>query len=442
MAKGQKSQLVTKKHLARQQRERLQNRYILIISAAIVVIVVGLIGYGIIQQYLIQPQQPVAKIGNKVVTTKQFQTYARYERVQWIQQYQYYQQLQQLFGSDQSSLSYIQQLMSQIDYQLQPSILGQNAVDYLVADQIIQEEATKRGITVSSAEVDKALQDYLGYFPKGTPTTQPTTAPVPTSTLNPTQLALIPPTATAAPTSTATPTPTITVTQQIVSPTPTVTITPTATSAFTPTPTATGTPSPSPTPYTTEQYAQNFQKFTTDMNSVAQLSEADLRWIFTMQLLQQKVFDAITADISRQQDQVWARHMVLTDQAQAQSAYDRVTSGEDFVTVATEVMTGTNTTVDLGWVGKGTLDQNAENVVWGMQIGQISEPIQTANGWEIYQVLGHEVRTLNDTDFQNLKQSDFQNWINEQKTAQNAQIFDAWKTKVPTSPTIPPTQVP
>jgi hypothetical protein len=134
------------------------------------------------------------------------------------------------------------------------------------------------------------------------------------------------------------------------------------------------------------------------MNSVAQLSEADLRWIFTMQLLQQKVFDAITADISRQQDQVWARHMVLTDQAQAQSAYDRVTSGEDFVTVATEVMTGTNTTVDLGWVGKGTLDQNAE--------------------------------------------TDFQNWIDEQKTAQNAQIFDAWKTKVPTSPTIPPTQVP
>jgi uncharacterized membrane protein YvbJ len=42
MAKGQKSQLVTKKHLARQQRERIQNRYILITSIAIIVIVVGL----------------------------------------------------------------------------------------------------------------------------------------------------------------------------------------------------------------------------------------------------------------------------------------------------------------------------------------------------------------------------------------------------------------
>jgi hypothetical protein len=95
MAKGQKSQLVTKKHLARQQRERLQNRYILIASIAVIVIVVGLIGYGVVQQYILTPQQPVAKVGDKAITTKQFQTYARYERVQWVQQYQYYQQLEQ-----------------------------------------------------------------------------------------------------------------------------------------------------------------------------------------------------------------------------------------------------------------------------------------------------------------------------------------------------------
>ena len=56
MAKGQKSQLVTKKHLARQERERRQNRYILIASIAVIVIVVGLIGYGIVQQYIIAAQ--------------------------------------------------------------------------------------------------------------------------------------------------------------------------------------------------------------------------------------------------------------------------------------------------------------------------------------------------------------------------------------------------
>jgi parvulin-like peptidyl-prolyl isomerase len=439
MAKGQKSQIVTKKHLARQQREQQQNRIILIVSIAVIVIVVGLIAYGIAQQYIIQPQQPVAKVADNVITTKQFQTFARYERVQWIQQYRYYQQLQQLFGSDQSSLSYIQQLMSQIDYQLQASVLGQNAVDYLVANEIIQKEADKRGITVSAAEIDQALQDYIGFFPNGTPTVAPTTNPVPTSTLNPTQIALIPPTATALPTSTATPTPTITVTQEAVSPTPTVVITPTATST-TGAPAATSTPSPSPTPYTTQEFAKNFKQFVTDMKSNANLSEADLRWIFTMTQLRTKVYDAVTADISRQQDQVWARQIVVSDQAQAQSIYDRVTTGEDFLTVATEVYSGTSNTADMGWFGKDTLDTSAQDTVWGMQIGEISQPIQTANGWEIYQVLGHEIRTLTDTELDSLKQSEFQKWIDAQKIAENAQIFDTWKTKVPTSPTIPPTQ--
>jgi cell division septation protein DedD len=433
MAKGQKSQLVTKKHLARQQRERLQNRYILIVSLAIIIIVVGLIGYGVVQQYVILPQQPVAKVANNAITTKQFQTFARYERLQLIQQYQQYQQFAQLFGSDQSSLSYIQQYLAQINYQLEPTNLGQSTLDYLIANQIIQQEADKRGITVTDAEVDKSFQDYFGYYPNGTPTTAPTTIPVPTSTLNPTQIALVPPTATPVPTATETPTPTITTTQEVSNPTPSSVITPTTTAP-------TSTPLPTPTPYTLSGYQNDLKTYMTNIHSFASLSEADFRWIFKMQLLRQKVFEAITADVSRQQDQVWARHIVTSDQTQAKSVYDRLSNGGDFVTIATEVYSGTTNTIDLGWFGTGTLDVNAEKIVFNMQIGQISEPIQTANGWEVYQVLGHEVRTLNDSQYNTLKQTDFQNWITQQKTAENVQTFDIWKTRVPTSPTVPPTQ--
>jgi peptidyl-prolyl cis-trans isomerase D len=435
MAKGQKSQLVTKKHLARQQRERIQNRYILITSIAIIVVVIGLIGYGIIQQYVLQPQQPVAKVANNVITTKQFQTYARYERLQYIQQYQQYQQFAQLFGSDQTSLSYIQQYLAQIEYQLEPTNLGQSALDYLIANQIIQQEADKRGITVTQAEIDKSLQDYFGYYPDGTPTTEPTSIPVPTSTLNPTQMILVPPTATATavPTATETATPMVTVTQEIASPTPTGVITPSL-------PTPTSTPLPTATPYTFSAYQQDFNTYMSDIHSFAGLSEADFRWIFGMQLLRQKVFDAVTADVSRQQDEVWARHIVVSDQTQAQSIYARLANGGDFVTIATEVYSGTTNTIDLGWFGLGTLEPNAEKVVFNLQIGQISEPIQTSNGWEIYQVLGHEVRTLTDSQYTTLKQTDFQDWIDTQRTAENVQTFDIWQTRVPTSPTIPPTQ--
>jgi peptidyl-prolyl cis-trans isomerase D len=432
MAKGQKSQIVTKKHLARQQRERLQNRYILFVSIAIIVVVVGLIGYGVAQQYVFQPQQPVAKVQNVAITTKDFQTFTRYERVQYIQQYQQYQQFAQMFGSDQASLNYIQQYLAQIEYQLQPTNVGQAALDYLIANQLIEQEAGKRGITVTDAEVTDALQTYFGYTPNGTPTTAPTSVPVPTSTLNPTQLVLVPPASTSAPTATAT---------QNITPTLSTTTTPTAVTTPTTVP-PTSTASPTATPYTLPAYQKDFANYMTSIHTFAGLTEADFRWIFKMQLLRKKVMDAVTADTPHQQDQVWVRHILSSDQAKAQSIYNRLANGGDFNTIATEVMTGTTTTVDLGWLGASSLDTNAEKIVFGMQIGQISNPIQTATGWEVYQLLGHETRTLTSTQYNNLQSTNFQTWIDQQKAAENVQTFDLWKTRVPTIPTIPPTQAP
>ncbi len=433
MAKGQKSQIVTKKHLARQQRENLQNRYILLISIAIIVIVVGLIAYGVIQQYVLQPQQPVAKVNNTAVTAKQFQTFVRYERLQYIQQYQQYQQFAQLFGSDQTSQSYIQQYLAQIQYQLEPANLGQSALDYLVANVIIQQEATKRGISVSDAEVNNQLENYFGYYPNGTPTSAPTTVPVPTSTLNPTQLVLVPPTATPSSTPTQTTAPTTVVTSTQVTATPTVSSTPTVVGP-------TSTPQPTATPFTTQAYAQQKSTYITNIHTFAGLTEADFRTIFQMQLLRQKVLEAVTTDLSHQQDQVWARQIVSGTQEKAQSVYQRLQNGGDFMTIATEVMSGTQSTIDLGWFGKGILDANTEKAVWNLQIGQYSQPLQTASGWVVYEALGHEVRRLSDTQYQTLQQTNFTTWINEQKTAQNVQTFDLWKSIIPTSPTIPPTQ--
>jgi parvulin-like peptidyl-prolyl isomerase len=180
----------------------------------------------------------------------------------------------------------------------------------------------------------------------------------------------------------------------------------------------------------------------TNIDSFAELSEADFRWVFSMQLLREKVIEALTADIPKEQDQVWARHIILSDETKAQTIYERLINGEDFNTLATEVYTGTDTlnTTDLGWFGTGVIDITAEQEVFNMQIGQISKPIQTTSGWEIYQVLGHEVRPLTDAELQQLQQTEFENWLEQQKTAAGFQIYDIWKTRVPARPTIPPTQ--
>ncbi len=75
------SKVLSKKHLARLERERIQNRNIIIVSAIILIFVVGLIGYGILDQTVLQGLQPVAKVGNQVITTREFQVQVRYDRV-------------------------------------------------------------------------------------------------------------------------------------------------------------------------------------------------------------------------------------------------------------------------------------------------------------------------------------------------------------------------
>jgi hypothetical protein len=131
---------------------------------------------------------------------------------------------------------------------MQPTNLGQSALDYLVANVIIQKEAQKRGIKVRASEVNQALESYMGFYPNGTPTTVPTYVPVPTSTLNPTQLKLMHPiTIVAATPSSIPPASTL----QSIS-----------------------------TPYTTQAYAKDLSTYMASINSIAGLSEADIRLIF------------------------------------------------------------------------------------------------------------------------------------------------------------------
>ena len=50
MAKAKPTKIVSKKHLARLERERRQTRIITSIAIALVVIIVGIIGYGILNE--------------------------------------------------------------------------------------------------------------------------------------------------------------------------------------------------------------------------------------------------------------------------------------------------------------------------------------------------------------------------------------------------------
>jgi parvulin-like peptidyl-prolyl isomerase len=422
----------SKKHLARQQRERLYRRWILIITAIVVALVAGLLAYGILNERVFKARQPVATVNGERISATVFQAQTRFARQQMINNaMSTYQFIQYLGNSPDYQANFASQL-AQIQSQLEPNQIGEQQLNQLVDDALIRQEAQRRGITVSDAEIEKSIQDALGYFPDGTPTPKPTLAVAATSTLSALQRTLAPPTA--APTETAIPSPTTTPTYTVEAtqaPTQTATITPTEA------PTAT------PTEYTREGFDKLFKDTLDNWQSTIQFTEKDLRFVVAMQLYREKVEKAVLDElgVESQKEEVWARHILVTEEAQAQDILDRVNQGEDWSKLAAEFSTDTSNkdnSGDLGWFGREQMVPPFENAAFSLQAGEIvSRPVQTTFGYHIIQVLGHELRPLDESAYQQLRSDKFTEWLQALREKSEITLNDIWRERVPTEPTLP-----
>ena len=151
--------------------------------------------------------------------------------------------------------------------------------------------------------------------------------------------------------------------------------------------------------------------------------------------------DAITADLQSSQEEVWARHILVTDQTTADSVEARLKNGEDFSKIAIELSTDTGSAPsggDLGWFAKGVMDTTFETAAFHLQVGEISQPIKTQFGYHIIQVLGHELRPLDASGFQQYKQTFFNTWLTNLRNENQSSIqiyTNIWEQRVPTEPT-------
>jgi parvulin-like peptidyl-prolyl isomerase len=370
---------------------------------------------------------------------------------------QYYQ-FAQMFGSDPNTSTQIQQYLQQIAAQLDPTTLGQQTLNYMVDNVIVEQEAKKRGITVSDAEISDNYQQILGFYPGGTPTPVPTdlATEVP-PTLSATQLALVTatPTATATPlpTATSTPSQTVTTTGTVAAPTgtttalaetatPTLSASPTVTSTQSLTPTATALPTLTPTPYTTQEYAKNFQDYLNSLKTQANITPEEYRNIVRIALLRQKLMKAMTSDITSKQEEIWTKQVTVKDLTTAEQVVQKVKAGQDFSKVATEVTTDTvtkSTGGDQGWQFRYQMDPAVANAAFALQNpGDVSQPVQTSNGYVVIQLVGKQPHTMTASELQTAQQTVFQNWLTgAQKTANIKKYDSVWQGAVPTEPTIP-----
>ena len=423
---SQSPKIITKKHVARLEREKRMARLIRWIAIGGILIVAGLVGYGFLDLSYLRLQKPAVEVNGEVISIKTWQERVQVQRL--ILQNQYQQlQYQQSFGLDTTQQQ--QQILSTLQL---PEVLGQQALDALIDEALIRQEAKKRGLAVTAAELDEVIQSAYGFFPNGTktPTVTPTEFPFPTMSSQ--QLTLYPSTATSAEVLTSTPAPTGT-------PDPSVTATATATQSpatptFVPEP-ATATS----TPYTIDGFKKSYGETVDNLKNTG-ISEATLRSVYEANLLRDKLFESMVADVPHTEEQVWARHILASDETALGIVRSLLAAHREFVDIAKKYSADTGSGAnggDLGWFGKGQMVPEFEKAAFSQKIGEIGEPVKSQFGYHIIQVLGHADVPLTESQYQQKREAAFTEWLAKAKEEATITNYETWKQFIPTEPASP-----
>jgi parvulin-like peptidyl-prolyl isomerase len=407
----------TKKHIARLERERRQVNLIRWIVFGSIAFVAGIIGYGYLDINYLQLKEPVAEVNGEIITTKEWKERVQVQRLILLDQYQTAVAYQN-FGIDTS-----QQQQSILLSMQQPLIVGQQALDALVEEALIRQQAKKLGITVTAQELEEEIQSAYGFFPNGTrtPTVTPTAFAFPT--LSSQQLTLYPSTATPTKSLTATPDPSTTATATATQAPPTSTLAPAAATATS-------------TPYTLDGFKSTYTTALANFKTSG-VSEATLRSVYEANLLRGKVLDAVTTDTPRTEEQVWARHILVDDVQTAGIVRSLLLSGKDFAEIAKQYSKDTGSAAaggDLGWFGRGQMVAEFDTAAFSQKIGEIGPTIKSQFGYHIIQVLGREILPLSASQYEQNRQTAFSAWLEKIKTESAILIYEEWRNRVPPAP--------
>jgi parvulin-like peptidyl-prolyl isomerase len=433
MAKKAKKAIVeTRKQIHKRERERRQERQVYLALAFVAALIVVIIAITYYRLNIAILDQRIAVVNGTPILVRDYQAQLRYDAYQSTQRIAQYQNvLGQINPSDQSVsqfASYYQNLLNQEEANL--AALPNTTLETMIDDELVREEAKRRGITVTPNEIETEvrlqIESGLGY-PRPTPTA--TAGPSPTTTSTPT--------ITSTPTNTATPT---------WSPTPSPTLTETLTA--TPTEGPTGTPAPTQTPLSDQAYQTQLGKVK-DQLAQQNIPFDEFQRIIESQLYRTKLNDVLAKDIPKTEEEVHARHILLNTFQDAQKAEARLKGGEDFVKVALDVSTDPNVKTDfgdLGWFGRGDLVQPFEDAAFSLPVMQISDPVTSTYGVHIIQVLAKDPNhPLTAAQLQQKQAGALSQWLQTASTATGNKIERYFSTDfVPADVkklTTPPTPV-
>jgi len=362
---------------------------------AVGVLVAGVLVYGFVVERIVKAREPVAVVDDTPIRTDEFQARVRFSRMQIQNELQFWrgQQLA-LDPTDSDSQTYLEYIQGNIrDLEGQLSVMnalaiGTEALDQLVQEELVRQEAERRSITVDPDELQQEIEQFFGYD------------------RNP-----------------ATPTPG-----------------PDVTSPLTPTDELTSTPVPTPTPMTEDAFRQLYDTYMTQSLKPQGISEQRYRSWVEAALLTEKLREQVQAEAPTSAEQAKVRYLVVDAEERANELAGRLDAGEDFQTLidelaAEEQPTGFGTELD--WYPKsileGRLDTELADLAFELEVGQHSQPVASGDGmsYAIIEIVGREERELDELTRQSLGDESFQEWLDAQQVVVERRTYE---DRVPTDP--------
>lgn len=477
----QKPQIVNRRQSARLQQEEEYQRRILLALGSVMALVVLVLAIGAIYTYVIWPRQTIATVGEEEISRQNYQNRVLYERFLLNEQANFIQaQAVQMLENFQDNPELRQSLERQAQEQLhqiemQDISLDRGALDDLIEEAIVFQEAATRGIIVERTEVDEAYQAQAALWRGGY--TEVSVQETVTAREDATATAeLFTPTPTSTPFPTFTPTPisvitdtqgltTTFTTEDSTSETSEEDVSGTLRTPDLPANITTGTlrlpdqveeassdvseesgteraseadpvdsPTPAPTPTINTIAGPDLTTAVSEWESLMQenanLTPNDLRKMIERNLLKEKLIEAFTETVDKTALQVQARHILVTGETdeegeeKAQAVIARLEAGEDFEDLARELSEDPGSGLnggDLGWFSKGRMVPPFEEVAFEIEPGIISDPVQTQFGWHIIEVLERENRELDEATLRQNGLQAYEDWLTEARI--NAQDY-------------------
>ncbi len=156
-----------------------------------------------------------------------------------------------------------------------------------------------------------------------------------------------------------------------------------------------------------------FQELYQNMLDSLGVSDSSYRNAITDSLLNQELFQYYTDQIPESGEQVAVETIIVFNISDANEVTQKWRGGETFETLSEQY----GNFSDSGWLIKGTMEQEFDNVAFTIDIGNISDPIPSGTGYYIIKVLDRKDGPIEEEMRQQAGITDYNEWLSQEYTA-------------------------